>query len=220
MITKTKSFIQIISTPAIITDEDFKFHEFNSAAQNLFALSEQTLEGSLINFINCKEEDLSLLAQHQIAKIENVKLLNAGHLLSQRTFTLKGIKTNISEQHDGYVFILEENPEERIQQLEKERDFYKELLDNMPADVGVFNEEQKYLYVNPHAVKDPAMRQWIIGKDDFDYCEARNIPTNIAKDRREKFKDFLKNKSTYYSFEETSERNNIASHNLRIVRIL
>jgi len=217
MLTKSKSIIHLINSPVIITDLNYQFVEINHAAQNLFALSEQTLQGSLLNFLDCNESDFKRLTDAKIKFLENVQLLNVSQLLSVNRWTLKSSKYDINSEEEGYCFVLEENPNDKIKSLEKERDFYKELLDNMPADVGVFNEEQKYLYINPHAIKDPGMRQWMIGRDDFDYCEARNIPTNIAQDRREKFIEFIKNKSTYYSFEETNERNNIASHNLRIV---
>ena len=217
MLTKTNSIIQLISTPVIITDVNFRFIEANEAAQNLLALSEQTLQGSIFNFIDCKKEEITPLLTNKKSRLENIRLRNVSDFLINKSWTLKASVYDINTEEDGYCFVLEESIEEKYQSIEKERDFYKELLDNMPADVGVFNENQKYLYVNPHAVKDPEMRKWIIGKDDFDYCKARNIPSTIAQDRREKFKLFIKNKSTYYSFEETSERNNVASHNLRIV---
>ena len=217
MLTKTKSIIHLISTPVLITDVSFCLIESNEAAQNLYALSDKTLKGSVFNFIDSNKEELSKLLTNSKGHLENIRLLNVRNLLIDKTWTLKFSNYDINSEEEGYCFLLEESIEEKYRTIEKERDFYKELLDNMPADVGVFNEDQKYLYVNPHAVKDPEMRKWIIGKDDFDYCNARNIPTTIAKDRRDKFRSFLKNKSTYYTFEETSERNNIATHNLRIV---
>jgi PAS domain S-box-containing protein len=217
MITKTNSIIQLISTPVLITDVSFCLIDSNEAAKDLFNLNDQALHDSVFNFIDSNKDALSKLLRNKKSSIENIRLLNVKKILIEKTWTLKASECEINSEDEGYCFLLEESLEERYLSLEKERDFYKELLDNMPADVGVFNEDQKYLYVNPHAIKDPEMRKWIIGKDDFDYCKSRNIPTTIAKDRRDKFKSFLKNKSTYYSFEETSERNNIASHNLRIV---
>ena len=217
MLTKTNSIIHLISSPVIITDNEFRFVEANEAAQNLLALSEQTLQGSIFNFINCSKAEITNLLTNNKNSLSDIRLLNVSNLLVNKTWTLKASAYEFNADEEGYCFILEESIDEKFQSVVKERDFYRELLDNMPADVGVFNEDQKYLYVNPHAVKDPEMRRWIIGKDDFDYCKERNIPTTIAKARREKFKEFIKNKSTYYTFEETSERNNVASHNLRIV---
>ena len=60
MLTKTNSIIYLISQPVIITDMDFNFVEFNNAAQNLFLLSEQTLQVSILNFISCNKNDLGV----------------------------------------------------------------------------------------------------------------------------------------------------------------
>ena len=217
MLTQTNTLIQLINTPVIITDVEFRILEVNVSAKNLLALSENELQLTILNFIDSNKEDLINLINKKTDSFESIHLLNVSNLLVDKKWSLKASTYALNQEEEGYCFVLEESIEQKYKLIEKERDFYKELLDNMPADVGVFNEDQKYLYVNPHAVKDPEMRKWIIGKDDFDYCKARNIPTTIAKDRRDKFKSFLKNKSTYYTFEETSERNNIASHNLRIV---
>jgi PAS domain S-box-containing protein len=217
MLTQTNTLIQLINTPVIITDVEFQILEVNESAKNLLALSEKKLNLSILNFIDSNKEDIINLINKKTDSFESIHLLNVSNLLVDKKWSLKASTYTLNQEEEGYCFVLEESIEQKYKSIEKERDFYKEILDNMPADVGVFNEEQKYLYVNPHAVKNPEMRKWIIGKDDFDYCKARNIPTTIAKDRRNKFNSFLKNKSTYGSYEETSEKNNIASHNLRIV---
>ncbi|MFM7015898.1 MAG: PAS domain S-box protein [Bacteroidota bacterium] len=213
----TNSIIHLLSTPIIITDGEYRFVEINQAARQIFSESEPTLQKTLMHYLDCTKEDLNNLISNKVKGIENIHRLNVGNHLIHQSWTLKGSSCTINENEDGFCFVLEESPDARYKSIEQELHFYKDLLDNLPADVGVFNEEQKYLYINPHAIKDPELRKWMIGKDDFDYCRARNIPTTFAEDRRDKFNSFLKNKSTFYTFEETSERNNIASHNLRIV---
>ena len=58
MLTKTNSVIHLMNAPVILTDVEFRFIEVNEAAQNLLALSEQTLQGSIFNFIDCSKENL------------------------------------------------------------------------------------------------------------------------------------------------------------------
>lgn len=77
------------------------------------------------------------------------------------------------------------------QKLEEQRKFYEGILNNMPADIAVFNINHEYLYVNPQAIKDDHIRSWIIGKRDEDYCIYRNKPLSLAADRREQFKKVL-----------------------------
>ncbi len=75
-----------------------------------------------------------------------------------------------------------------ITNLIKERDFYKETLDNLPADIGVFDNMGTYLYVNPAGIKDDTLRKWIIGKTDFDYCDYRERDHSLATYRSSLYK--------------------------------
>ncbi|MEZ5174407.1 MAG: PAS domain S-box protein [Bacteroidia bacterium] len=68
-----------------------------------------------------------------------------------------------------------------------ENQFLKDLLDSIPADIAVFDDEHKYVYLNKNAVNDPEMRAWLIGRDDFDYCRKKGIPEEFALRRRALF---------------------------------
>ena len=70
---------------------------------------------------------------------------------------------------------------------------YREILNAIPADIAVFDPNHKYLFVNKNAVKDDMIREWIIGKDDFDYCRKFNKPISIAESRRSIFNEAINN---------------------------
>lgn len=71
--------------------------------------------------------------------------------------------------------------------------FYEEILNAIPAELAVFDKNHKYLFVNKSAIKSDEVREWIIGKDDFDYCKKYNKPISIAEGRRAIFDDVIKN---------------------------
>jgi PAS domain S-box-containing protein len=73
-------------------------------------------------------------------------------------------------------------------------EFYKSILDNLPADIAIFDSEHRYLYINPHGVKNKEIREFLIGKTDFDYCTLRNIDTTLAENRRKIFNEVISNK--------------------------
>ena len=79
-------------------------------------------------------------------------------------------------------------------QISEQREFYEFILNNIPADIAVFNKEHKYLYVNPQGIKNPETRKFIIGKDDFDYSNFKGIPDDAAKKRRDIFNSILEKK--------------------------
>ncbi len=74
------------------------------------------------------------------------------------------------------------NTERRFEQL---RIFYEQILNNISADIVVFDPEHRYLFINPLAVKDPELRKWMIGKTDEEYCLYRNRSLSISERRRE-----------------------------------
>lgn len=110
-----------------------------------------------------------------------------------------------TQKHFEISFSLEENMLYAIyndvttkvlynQTLKKQKDFYETILNSVPSDIAVFDSNHRYLFVNPVAVNDAAMREWLIGKTDEDYCILKNKPLSIAEDRRKLFDDVKKTK--------------------------
>jgi len=86
-----------------------------------------------------------------------------------------------------------------------DRDFYRECLDNLPADIGVFSPDGTYRYVNPTGIRDKSLRLWMIGKTDFDYCRYRGRDISMAEERRDILKKIVSSK-TEHSYEEEISR--------------
>jgi signal transduction histidine kinase/PAS domain-containing protein len=102
-----------------------------------------------------------------------------------------------------------------IQSLQKENEFYKQLLFNIPADIAIFDTFHKYLYVNKVALSEGDSRHWIIGKDDFDYCAQFNKPIELAINRRSYFTEALA-EGAQVEFEEINkDKDGHAVFNLR-----
>jgi PAS domain S-box-containing protein len=90
-------------------------------------------------------------------------------------------------------------------QVHKQKAFYEYILDNLPADVAVFDVNHKYVYVNPKGIKDDQLRACMIGKDDYDYCQYRGISNTIADQRRDLFKRIIAQKE-FVSWEDAHVR--------------
>ncbi len=85
--------------------------------------------------------------------------------------------------------------------------FYENILNNIPVDIAVFDTNHKYIFVNKKAIKDDETRNWLIGKDDFDYAERKNLPDTFAKSRREVFNQLIATKEDYTWLEELKNNN-------------
>jgi PAS domain S-box-containing protein len=90
------------------------------------------------------------------------------------------------------------NTEKRIEQL---RLFYEQILNNISADIVVFDDQHRYMFINPIAVRDDELRRWMIGKTDEEYCRYRNRPMSLSQRRRAIF-DQVKEEKQIVEFEE------------------
>jgi PAS domain S-box-containing protein len=76
-------------------------------------------------------------------------------------------------------------------QLEQQKEFYESILNLLPADIAVFDEQQRYTFVNASSIKDDKMRQWILGKDDLAYTTFRGKDKTFAERRQGYFQKAL-----------------------------
>jgi len=90
------------------------------------------------------------------------------------------------EYHIYHIIDISEQKKAR-QKLDQQREFYENILNNIPIDLAVFDPEHVYLYVNATAIKNEDLRKYIIGKDDFEYARYRGRPSDVAELRRAKF---------------------------------
>ena len=55
------------------------------------------------------------------------------------------------------------------QQLAEQRTFYQTILDTLPVEVVVLDDQERYVYANPNAVPDAAQRTWLPGHTLTEY---------------------------------------------------
>jgi PAS domain S-box-containing protein len=65
--------------------------------------------------------------------------------------------------------------------------FFERILNNTPGSIAAFSPDHRYLFVNKESVKNPALRAWIIGKNDEEYCLHTNKSLDLATVRKQKF---------------------------------
>lgn len=70
-----------------------------------------------------------------------------------------------------------------LQERDAQFRLYRSILDNIPADIVAMNKDKQHLFVNKTAVKDPKVREFMLGKTVFEYCEERNKPIELALER-------------------------------------
>lgn len=81
------------------------------------------------------------------------------------------------------------------EEIIKQKKFTEAVLNNIPGDVAVFDKDQNYVFINPRAVSSPELRQWLIGKNDFDYCQHKGLDDTLAQKRKKRFGEAVQSKA-------------------------
>ena len=107
-------------------------------------------------------------------------------VMAEYVFLLKANKMGMTEANE-----MLEKQTSLLKKMAASKEFYEKILNKIPIDIAVFDKAHKYMFVNEAAIKNKERRDFIIGKDDFDYAKHFNTPLEEAKRRREMF-DFIK----------------------------
>lgn len=118
--------------------------------------------------------------------------VNAIPIVMNNTLTFKGIMQNITERKNAEL------------DLNEKRFFNDSVLYNIPADIAFFDKNHNYLFINSKGVADETTRNWLIGKNDFDYCKMKGIDDTLAKIRRGYFKQAVKTRKQVEWVDETT----------------
>jgi PAS domain S-box-containing protein len=101
------------------------------------------------------------------------------------------------------------------QKLETQRKFYEQILNNIPADISVLDQDHRFLFLNPTAVSNPEIRKWAIGKTDEEYCVHSNKPLAITENRKKPFAKVLSTRKQTEWEEQIIRPDGVAEHHLR-----
>ncbi|HEX8327850.1 MAG TPA: PAS domain-containing protein [Hymenobacter sp.] len=97
------------------------------------------------------------------------------------------------------------------QQLAEQRAFYESVLEQVPSAVAVFDDQHRYLYLNPVVEPDPATRAWMVGKTSNEAGAHRQRPEAVLRRRAEAFAEAVEHLREV-SWEETRPGPNGPQH--------
>ena len=146
------------------------------------------LEKNISDVILDKESPFTQPLLNQVNQ-EVIALLKREN--SERLTVHLKIKFDLNEQL--YVFFIRPTNAHHTEKegLEQLKEFYENLLNNLPVDVVVFSDCHKYLYINKIALSDEKKRNWIIGKTDEEYAMKYNLSESHIQGRKETFKKVI-----------------------------
>jgi PAS domain S-box-containing protein len=176
-----KKFFEVIGysieeVPSVLSA--YKYIKYTS--KELVEEEQQLWEIAFFDFINGKEVNFPV--------IERIIVCKDG---AQRHFEIS------FSMEESMLYAIYNDVTTKVlynKSLKQQKDFYETILNSVPSDIAVFDSDHRYLFVNPVAVSDASMREWLIGKTDQEYCIFKNKPLSIAEDRRKLFDEVKKTK--------------------------
>lgn len=100
-------------------------------------------------------------------------------------------------------------------ELRATKNFYEGIINDIPIEVAVLDAEKRYMFLSKKAIDDPVLRQWLVGKNDYDFCKYRDKPLHVAQSREEKL-DLAVREKRKVSWEETmTNKYGVPVYNIR-----
>ena len=137
------------------------------------------------------------------------------------SFTARGhafsCSVNYNARSKQYIVTLNnvDHIVEARENVLKKLALYEQVLNNVPVDLVILNELHQYVFVNKFAIKNDEIREWVIGKNDYDYVAMRGMAVEIADRRRNFFNRCIAERKTVEVEDETVNIENQRKTTLR-----
>ncbi|WP_233993628.1 ATP-binding protein [Salinibacter altiplanensis] len=100
-------------------------------------------------------------------------------------------------------------------ELRRSRDQQRQMIEQLPMEMAVFDTEARFQYVNERAVGDPAVREQLIGLTNEGYCCRHDLDVALGRRRDESIREVVETKAIN-RIRETIETDEGPRHYLRI----
>jgi len=181
--------------PILRFNKKLKLVYGNDASKNHF------LDDFNIHEDSVKDRELKRLIKKMFSKsIEETIILSRNQrdysltLVYVKEFNYVNIYAADITDFLGRVREKEESLTNLNDEMVQQKEFYEFILNNLPADVAVFDKKHRYVFINPKGINDAEIRNYMIGKDDFEYAKYKGISDEKAIERRRLFNKIMRTK--------------------------
>lgn len=158
------------------------------------------------------EYDIIEIPKKSLPQEEVIKMSDGKYY--KRMFSALSLENGVFD--NVWVYQDVTNNIEKSLEIERQKEFYLSILNEIPADIAVFNAKHQYLYLNRLAVKNDETRNWLIGKDDFEYCKYKGLDLTLAHTRRSWFNETITTRKPFQKVDEIKQSDGSTKYVLRI----
>jgi len=198
------------TTAIYLIKSDGSIYDFNEAANTMFGYTKKEFTK-----LNKMDIDPSLNLGIMAERFEVLR--KEGRVSFQAKLVKKGgdlIDVEITSTfivYDGLElkcsFVTDVTERTILQkELDSQRLFYEDILNNMPTEIAVFSNDFRYQFVNPAGLSNPETRKWIIGKTDKEYIAYKNGDNVAVLDRVPFYEEAINGRKTVTWEEELKDK--------------
>jgi len=71
------------------------------------------------------------------------------------------------------------------ERLRATKTFHRQILDQLPIELAIFDMEGRFKYVNSQGISDPERREWVLGQTNEEYCRRCGLDAALGRRRDE-----------------------------------
>ena len=174
-------------------------------------LKDHTNSRLLKKFAGWSKDIMKIKSFLVIPLIANQKIFGLITLSSQQILDDKHIEKVRRFMHGTTMALAKTIAEQEILNQKK---FIEDVLYNLPSEISVFDQNYKYLFVNPATISNSAVRNEVIGQKESDYL--KNYLSNEKKAKEHKYYfDHAKNTGSEVTWVDTFSRDGEEKHFMR-----
>jgi len=157
----------------------------------------------------------------RVQEIISEKLSVSGEIIELtdgRVLTLDTAPVYIEKTYVGRLWNYSDITDQKKMEREiiSQRQYYNNILDELPAEVVVFSPDHKYKFLNRKCIRDAEVRKWIIDKDDYEYFRSKGRDTSAADKRRALFDQAIATRQPASFIDKITDEN---GNNVYVIRI-
>lgn len=200
----------------VLLDQDLAVLEANAAAHRLLDQAGKRLQGKrLLSLLQTEQKVDGAALTGTMAHRGLVSFEAAVARSDGRTVNVEVRLSRMDREGQGPYFGMLYDVTYSREQFRRYEAFLERLLDGLPLEVALLTLDGKYQYLNPESVGDRGLREWLIGKTDFELCQEVGLHLEIALRRRSYRKQAIETKQLVYFDEVLPGPNGSERHYLR-----
>ena len=194
--------------PTFVTSVDGVIQSWNTGCQQLLGYGPEVIGERIHGLLSTPLEGLRLdgLIRHALQgeRLMGIELpfLHLDGRVRLTVCSVALLHALNGREPPGLVFTCAPLTGERGTLQSSRQHFYESLLNVLPAPLAILNPQHQYVFCNEGAIRNPEIREWIIGKTDEEYVTYRNFDPAMLAKRKAFYEQALQERRSV-TFEET-----------------